>query len=551
MEPTVIVCGYGRVGRHVTEFLHQAGVPLVVIDTKIEPHEPLPPGVRFVSGDCRKEATLREAGATTARGFIIVTSEDLINVSAAMLVRRINPDCRIVVRMFNRNLLKGLGSAVTNTTALSVSALTAPLLALSALTADCLAAFSWNGEPRQIAEIRLDDPTFLGRRIVEFEESTNLKVVGRVSGNQFSAWDEPNQAEPIGKGEGLIIYGVPSDLQPFLLDGDGVRGGVHWAGRLRRGLRSLRRLVNQVDLPVKLGASALVLTLILGTVVLNLVFGLNLADAFYQTTSITATGAGLNGENRSGTEKVFLSMLKLVGAAIVAGFTALLTQYLVRMKLAGALEVGRIPDRGHVVVCGLGNVGFRVVEELHRMKEPIVAVEQENDSPFAATVRRMGIPVILGDATVPAVLRQARCDTADAVIATSESELVNLEIALLVREMNDKQRVVVRMNETQFAETLRDSANIKRALALPSLAAPAFAAALWGDSIPTLATIHKRTYAIVELNLRRDDPISASTIDASAMRYGFLTLGIEPMRITVLIETAKLQALLNRGQATV
>ena len=83
-------------------------------------------------------------------------------------------------------------------------------------------------------------------------------------------------------------------------------------------------------------------------------------------------------------------MLKIAGAALLAGFTAIFTNYLIRARLGGALEVRRIPDGGHVVVCGLGNVGFRCVEELVRMGEPVVAVDRVNDNPFAATVRRMG-----------------------------------------------------------------------------------------------------------------------------------------------------------------
>ena len=76
-----------------------------------------------------------------------------MNVSTALLVRRLNPDCRVVVRMFNQNLIPRLGSAVRNTTALSVSALTAPLLALTALTGDALGAFKLDGGPQQIAEV--------------------------------------------------------------------------------------------------------------------------------------------------------------------------------------------------------------------------------------------------------------------------------------------------------------------------------------------------------------------------------------------------------------
>src|SRR5207237_656367 len=88
----------------------------------------------------------------------------------------------------------------------------------------------------------------------------------------------------------------------------------------------------------------------------------------------------------------------------------------------GALEVRRVPDGGHVVVCGLGNVGYRCVEELAAIGERVVAIDRTNDNPFIATCRRKGIPTFVGDATVTEVLRQARADTAKAVVAVVVQE---------------------------------------------------------------------------------------------------------------------------------
>src|SRR5205807_336308 len=100
------------------------------------------------------------------------------------------------------------------------------------------------------------------------------------------------------------------------------------------------------------------------------------ADAFYRTISLMTTGADMGGGamERGGWQKVFVSGLRLVGTALTAAFTAILTNYLVRAHLGGALEVRRIPDGGHLVVCGLGNIGYRVVEELLRAGERVVVL---------------------------------------------------------------------------------------------------------------------------------------------------------------------------------
>src|SRR6185295_4318372 len=168
------------------------------------------------------------------------------------------------------------------------------------------------------------------------------------------------------------------------------------------------------------------------TLIFRYGFNSDWADGLYNTVNVVATGAELHGEDKPQWAKVFLSVLKLAGAALIAAFTAILTQYLIRAKLGGALETRWVPDGGHVVVCGLGNVGFRLVTELTAMGERVVAIDRSGDGPFIATVRRNGVPAFVGDATVPDVLTQTNAGKAKAVLAATSSELANLEIALLV-----------------------------------------------------------------------------------------------------------------------
>ena len=58
------------------------------------------------------------------------------------------------------------------------------------------------------------------------------------------------------------------------------------------------------------------------------------------------------------------------------------------------------------------------------------------------TARRLGAAVIVGDMTVAEVLRQAHAGTARTVVAATTHDLINLETALLVRELNPTQHVV-------------------------------------------------------------------------------------------------------------
>jgi Trk K+ transport system NAD-binding subunit len=533
VEQTVVVCGLGQVGRRVVDFLASAGVPVVVVDTHPEHAATLPPGMKFVTGDCRRPDVLQQANIGQVRGVLVVTSDDLVNITTALLVRQLNPQCRIVVRMFNQNLIARLGASVKNTTALSVSALTAPFLAMSALTGDSLGGFPLEEGPQQIMEVVVTESSpLVNRRVSEVAGQYQWLVLGYSSSTgQVKRLEEIPSDIRLSVGDVLAVCGSAASMRPFCTDDSSSLDGVLWAGRLKRLSRTVRRTLAEVDLPVKIGFSLILSTMLLGTLVFNLGLGTTWQDGLYQTVSIIATGADLHGEGRPEWAKVFLSILKISGLGIVAGFTAIVTQYLVRAKLGGAFEVAKIPDGGHVVVCGLGNVGFRVVEELLKLGRSVVAIEKATDNNYAATVRRMGVPVVTGDATVPTVLKQARCDTARAVITTADAELVNLEIALLVRELNAKQRVVVRLNDENFAEAVRDAADIKLALAIPSLAAPAFAAALFGDRVLTLVNLFNKPYAIIELTITAEDSIFRDTLlQVGMIDYRFLPLAVSGRR---------------------
>jgi Trk K+ transport system NAD-binding subunit len=185
--------------------------------------------------------------------------------------------------------------------------------------------------------------------------------------------------------------------------------------------------------------------------------------------------------------------------------------------------VRRIPDSGHVIVCGLGNVGFRLVEELLQYGQRVVIIETQRDGRFMGAARRLNTAIIVGDATVLEVLRQAHADKARAVVAATNNELANLEIALLTRELNPKQRVVVRLNDPYFSDTLRQAANIRFAVSIPNLAAPAFVAALFGDRVLTVFLLKGRFMAVIELIVQAADPwLTGQVVRALAIDYRFL-----------------------------
>ncbi len=510
MNQPVIVCGLGRVGWSVLGYLRLAHLNAVAIDQRCDPADSRLDGVQLIRGDCRQKDVLEAAGIERARGVLILTSDDLTNISTALMIRSLYPDVRIVVRLFNETLLARLGHAVKNIVALSVPALTAPVLAVTALTGAGLGTFRLADGLRQVAEITARDlTTLVGRSVADLAARYRLTVLAHFPASEARRLlQQVDPAAVLMPGDRLIVCGTPDDLLPLLTATDGnLLPNLHWASWLRRNWRMLVRTLREIEWPVQAATAALLVVILGGTLVYQFGMGVSFGRGLFRTVSLMATAADMHeSELDAEWQKVFASVMRLAGVALIAAFTAIFTNYLLRARLGGALETRRIPDGGHIVVCGLGNIGYGVVLELLEGGESVVGIERDADNPFIHSVRRLGAAVIVGDATVNEALLRANAGTARAVIACTDNELANLEIGLLVRELNAKQRVVVRVADPYLAQVLREGANVRLAMSTSALSAPAFVAALFGDRVLNLFVIAGQPLAVVELTVQADDP---------------------------------------------
>ncbi len=568
MNQPVVLCGLGQVGRRVLEYLHAAGIPVVVIDNRCQPEELRLDNVRLIQGDFRQPDVLAQADLSRARGVLILTSDDLVNISGALLVRQLHPDLHIVVRLFNQNLIPRLGKAVANVHTLGVSSLTGPLLALTALTGQALGTFQIDDRRYQIAEMTVHEASPLrGLTVAHVAARYEVLVVAHGTGPNSERFLHNVDAEGrLAAGHHLVVCGEPRHLAPLMEEtAEEALPHVRWAGWVRRVGRMLYRTWAEIDISVQVCTTILLAVVFFSTLVYHFGVGKAFPDSVYRTISVMATGADMHEkELPEGWQKVFVSAMRIFGAALIAAFTAIITNYLLRARLRGALEIRRIPDSGHVVVCGLGNVGFRVVEELLKYDTRVVVVEPQRDGRFMAAARRLNVAIIIGDATVQEVLRQAHVATARAVVAATNHELANLEIALLVRELNPQQRVVVRLNDPRLSETLRVAANVRLALSLPALAAPAFVAALFGDRVQTVFLVNGQLLAVLDLVVPPEDSfLKGQTLRTLAIDYGLVPVSLRQAesanhtnqmdqrlatgdRLTVIVSFADLNRLLRR-----
>jgi Trk K+ transport system NAD-binding subunit len=192
------------------------------------------------------------------------------------------------------------------------------------------------------------------------------------------------------------------------------------------------------------------------------------------------------------------------------------------------MEVRRIPDGGHVIICGLGAIGYRVVEELLRYGEPVVVIERDAGNRFVRAARRLGAPVIIGDAGVAGVLQEAHAVTSRAVIASTDDDLTNLAISLVVRELHAGHRVLLLLSDPELARLLREAADVRHALSVPMLAAPAFLASLFGDRVLTVFQVRGKLFTVIDLLIQPTDPFVEHSVRAMSVDYRLQAVALLP-----------------------
>jgi len=165
----------------------------------------------------------------------------------------------------------------------------------------------------------------------------------------------------------------------------------------------------------------------------------------------------------------------------------------------------------HIVLVGLGHLGYRVAQKLYEMGENIVVVEITMGTHTTIAARDMGIPVIEADARHPGALEGANIKDARTIILASQNDAMNLQIALKARSMNPKIQVVIRIFDEEFAHALQDQFGFI-ALSATEMAAPVFAAAAAGADVTNPISIEGQLLGLARVTISSNSPFVNKTI---------------------------------------
>ena len=166
----------------------------------------------------------------------------------------------------------------------------------------------------------------------------------------------------------------------------------------------------------------------------------------------------------------------------------------------------------HVILVGLGKLGYRTFSLLRRLGEQIVVLERDPQNAFLDEVRAAGFPLFVGDARRDQMLVDANVAGARCVVIVTNDDLANLEIALDARRMHPGIRVVVRMFDQNMADKIRDGFNIHLAMSQSAVAAPAFAMSAIDPGFVNSTIVDDRLIVMLRRTIEPADPLANRTI---------------------------------------
>jgi Trk K+ transport system NAD-binding subunit len=494
-----IVCGLNGLGLRLTEHLHALGAKVVVMRADANPAYDSAVsalGVPILDGRPDDELVLARAGIDRAQAMALVADDDLGNLRGALLASKRGDTLRIVLRLYNEELGEQIKTLFEDCVILSQSAIAAPFFAAAALG-------EFDGERIAIAGRAL-----LVERARPDTEHGRPVLMALANLDSGKAQLFPARAEPGGQ--------VITDLGPFE---DAPPGRLRPPAHDRRSVSdrwwaatSTVRLL--ADSRVKIVLATMIAVVVLGTIYFALAKNLSPFSSLYFTVvTLSTVGYGdINLQNDPATVKLVGIAFIILGAITLAIFFAVLTDTIVGARLAQVLGSVRGRMRNHVVVCGLGNVGFRLLEEFVEQGVQVVAIERSDDSRHVAAARRMGIPVVVGDATLTETLKTAQVEHAQAVVTATDNDVADLQAAINARAIDPDVRIILRLVDNELSTAVERRFNIHISRSTAVIAAPVFAMEMLGHGPVNTVHFGGEALAFSECDVVADGPAAGKPV---------------------------------------
>ncbi|WP_184830528.1 NAD-binding protein [Kribbella solani] len=478
----VVVCGSDRTMlRVVTELVSSGERVTAIVNPASRHYDRIGElGATVMGARVVSESLLRRAGVdadddgtpSTARALVLLDNDDVHNVHTALTARDMDPDLRIIVQMVNPRLGKQLISLLGDCVVINGPWLAAPAFVSDALEDDELTWLDLGGRRLVVGQADL---------IAE----PHLTVLADTTSSATPELLPVTSADP----EGDIVLGT------------GVR--TLWRARDVRPAGWLMAMRDIFDSRVRKIAAVMAFLVAAGTGVVHFFGNIEWWRALYLAAGVV-TSAGIDDDKFNDAApwvKVSAVLVQLTGIVLMALLTAVVVDSLVGARLSRIIGGVRGRPRNHVVVCGLGTVGARVLEILTERGVAVVGVDQDEDAPGVQVAHRLKIPVVIGDSSNEETLRSAGVQRCQSVLAITDGDITNLESAMVAGDLNPEARITMRMFDHDLAQRVERRLGLGHSRSVSMLVAPAIAAAVANRRSQVTVPAGRRVLLLTEVTV--------------------------------------------------
>jgi Trk K+ transport system NAD-binding subunit len=416
---------------------------------------------------------LDRAGVRHAVTILALSPDDQLNLHAALLARDANPRIRIVLRQFNRTLAHKIEQNLANCSVLSLAWQSAATYAAAAIDPTCFRGLQFpepDGPLTGFATRVVESCGVEGDTITQAERVLAARIIA-VDG----ATDLPRDAILPGRAE-LVVYGEIAKLQGSAFRRSAARARPAIGRRLWSVVSWDRQHPPRLNPILARLAVATLAVFVVGTWYFYAAIGGTWLDAVYfVVTTMTTTGYGDLTPDRSHPADIIAAMLLMLAGITLTGlFIAFGASLLTRVQWVTMQGLRPVHRRGHIVVCGAGSIGSGVIDLLLALDQRLVVIERAPDTTIVERAREQHFDLLTGDASRDTTLDLCNLGAAHSLIALTNVDTLNLEIALGARARNPTMPIVLRIAEASFAESIARHFEFETTYSAAALAAPAF-----------------------------------------------------------------------------
>ena len=213
----IVLVGLGNVGTRVLRQLVDLGVDVVAIDRKpdargVKVAEQL--GVPLIVGDASREETLRAASIDTCQALVVVSTDDAVNLQAALHARAVRGDVRVVLRLFDDDFARRVQDTFNINTSRSVSRMCAPAFAASMLDRDVLATISVDRHALLVAAVKVLAGSELdGAPLSRADQPESARVISMSAADSEWVDHAPDPRRVLAAGDEIVVVARRAGLR--------------------------------------------------------------------------------------------------------------------------------------------------------------------------------------------------------------------------------------------------------------------------------------------------------------------------------------------------